>query len=360
VFETERCVVRDWRPQEAPRLLDLYRRWEVARWLGTEPHAMESLEQARQRIVGWAGRNAEDRRFGHWAVERRSDGVVAGTVVLVPLPDGVGEVEVGWHLHPDSWGSGLATEAARGALAHAYQRGVEEVLAVVRPDNDRSLAVCRRLGMQPLGRTTRYYGTELELFRRRWPALVVHDLSGYRGGTERLVLRPCGVEDLEAFHDLHSRDEVTRFLPFGSHDAAASRASLGRQQTVRFDREGDAVSLGGFDRATGRLVGLFMLFLRSVEHGNAELGYLLHPDFWGRGLATEGAAHLLGLAFGELGVRRVLARIDARNAASAGVLRRLGMRQEAHLVQNELFKGEWADEDRFAILRTEWEARGSG
>jgi RimJ/RimL family protein N-acetyltransferase len=44
---------------------------------------------------------------------------------------------------------------------------VDEVLAVVRPDNDRSLAVCRRLGMEHLGRTTRYYGLELELFRVR-------------------------------------------------------------------------------------------------------------------------------------------------------------------------------------------------
>jgi RimJ/RimL family protein N-acetyltransferase len=51
-----------------------------------------------------------------------------------------------------------------------------------------------------------------------------------------------------------------------------------------------------------------------------------------------------------------VARLDARNVASAAVLRRLGMRHEAHLVQNELFKGEWSDEDDFAILRSEWEA----
>ena len=45
------------------------------------------------------------------------------------------------------------------------RRGVEEVFAVVRPDNTASLAVCRRIGMQPLGRTDRYYDSELELFR---------------------------------------------------------------------------------------------------------------------------------------------------------------------------------------------------
>jgi RimJ/RimL family protein N-acetyltransferase len=76
-----------------------------------------------------------------------------------------GEVEVGWHLHPDSWGHGYATEAARGAVDRAFRYGLPEVYAVVRPDNAPSLAVCRRLGMTPLGRTTRWYGIDLEAFR---------------------------------------------------------------------------------------------------------------------------------------------------------------------------------------------------
>lgn len=88
-----------------------------------------------------------------------------GTIILVPLPAGDGEVEVGWHLHPDAWGHGYASEGARAALAWGFAGGLEEVLAVVRPDNVASLAVCRRIGMAHLGRTSRYYGTDVELFR---------------------------------------------------------------------------------------------------------------------------------------------------------------------------------------------------
>jgi RimJ/RimL family protein N-acetyltransferase len=98
-------------------------------------------------------------------VERRTDSVVAGTVILVPLPDGDGEFEVGWHFHPDSWGQGLASESARGALEWGFTHGLDEIFAVVRPDNAPSLAVCERLGMDAVGRTTKYYQTELELFR---------------------------------------------------------------------------------------------------------------------------------------------------------------------------------------------------
>ena len=185
------------------------------------------------------------------------------------------------------------------------------------------------------------------------------DYTDYQGETERMRLRPYRFDDFEAFHEMHSREEVARFLPWETRDAAASRRALGRHQEMRLDKDGDGISLAGEDKETGRLVGEFVLFLRSRQHRGGEIGYVLHPDFQGRGLATEGAEHLLATAFGPLDLRRVVARLDARNAASAGVLRRLGMRHEAHLVQNELFKGEWSDEDDFAILRSEWEARRS-
>jgi RimJ/RimL family protein N-acetyltransferase len=55
-----------------------------------------------------------------------------------------------------------------------------------------------------------------------------------------------------------------------------------------------------------------------------------------------------------LGLHRVIARVDARNDASARLARRLGMRQEAYLVRNEWFKGEWTDELDFALLEEEW------
>jgi RimJ/RimL family protein N-acetyltransferase len=181
------------------------------------------------------------------------------------------------------------------------------------------------------------------------------DLTGYRAETERMLLRPYAFEDFDAFHDLHSREEVARYLPWPTRDEAASRRALGRHQTVSLVEDGDSATLAAFDRAQGRLVGEFIVILRSVEHRGGEIGYVLHPDFQGRGLATEGARHLLRLAFGPLDLRRVVARLDARNTASAAVLTRLGMRHEARLVENECFKGEWSDEDRFAILRREWQ-----
>jgi arylformamidase len=164
-YETERCWVRNWRPEDAERVLEIYSRWEVAKWLGSEPKLMQDLEEARRLVERWDELNDEDEIAGRWAVERKSDGVVLGTVILMPLPDGDGEFEVGWHFHPDAWGGGFASETARGAVAWGFEHGLREIWAVVRPGNDASTAVCRRIGMTPLGLTTKYYDAELELFR---------------------------------------------------------------------------------------------------------------------------------------------------------------------------------------------------
>lgn len=147
-LETRRCLIRDWRDDEAGRLFDIYQHDEVSRWTGSVARATR-----------WRQLEAP---FGGWAVEERVTGAVAGTVLLSPYRDG--EVEVGWHFHPDSWGRGLATEAARAVIAYGFSLGLPEIFAVVRPDNERSLAVCKRLGMTALGRTDRWYDTELEAF----------------------------------------------------------------------------------------------------------------------------------------------------------------------------------------------------
>jgi RimJ/RimL family protein N-acetyltransferase len=156
VAETERLVIRPWRLDEADRLYDVLSRIEVVRWLG-RPNPMTHRDQAIGRIEQWAAELAADSRFGAWAAVELASGIPAGTVLLKPLPDGQGEVEIGWHFHPDSWGRGLATEAAGALLERGFAEGLDEIWAVTHLDNVRSIAVCRRIGMRLLGVTRRWY-----------------------------------------------------------------------------------------------------------------------------------------------------------------------------------------------------------
>ena len=180
VFRTGRLVARPWTLADVDRHFDMYSRWEVARWLGSAPAPLQSREESVARIERWSLGVRRDRRFGLWAIEVAETRVVVGSVLLVPIPltgeersrppEEGGDVEVGWHLHPDSWGHGYATEAAQGALAKAWSDGLAEVVAVVYAGNEPSLRVCQRLGMEPTGPTQKWYGVELEAFRIRRPA----------------------------------------------------------------------------------------------------------------------------------------------------------------------------------------------
>jgi RimJ/RimL family protein N-acetyltransferase len=168
ILRTERLDVRLWRDDEAERVFDMYAREEVAQWLGATPRPMTSLQEAELAIKRWRSQHETDPRYGVYAIVPRDTGLPAGSVLLKVLPDAAGvptgDVEVGWHLHPDSWGCGYATEAGRAMVARAFANGAPRVHAVVRPGNLRSMSVCRRLGMEHHGRTGRYYGTEVEHF----------------------------------------------------------------------------------------------------------------------------------------------------------------------------------------------------
>ena len=171
-LETGRLRIRPWTHSQSDvdRLFDMYSREDVVRYLGSYPNPLETRDQAEGAVDRWAARCTEDGRYGVWAVEVQDTGAIAGTVLLVALTPSAGEtipetVEVGWHLHPDSWGHGYATEAASAVIAKGFAGGLDEIHAVVRPTNEPSLNVCRRLGMTHIGRTSRWYDVDLEEFR---------------------------------------------------------------------------------------------------------------------------------------------------------------------------------------------------
>ncbi|MEX1170040.1 MAG: GNAT family N-acetyltransferase [Chloroflexota bacterium] len=178
--------------------------------------------------------------------------------------------------------------------------------------------------------------------------------------TQRLVLRPFRDDDLDAFHSIQSRPEVVRYLYWEPKSRDESREMLGRRiLQVAIDKEGDGLHLAAELRATGEMVGHFSLFYASQEHHQGEVGFVMHPDHHGHGYATEGAREMLRLGFEELGLHRIIGRCDVRNVPSARVMERLGMRREAHLLENEFIKGEWTDEIAYAMLESEWRAHAS-
>ncbi len=176
-------------------------------------------------------------------------------------------------------------------------------------------------------------------------------------GTDRLLLRPFEDGDLDALHAMQSRKDVTRFLPWAPRSRTEVATVLSRLKTMTaIDGVSESLRLAGTLPHSGDVVGDFSLWRRSVEHSTGEIGYVTHPDHQGHGYATEAAGELLRLGFAVLGLHRIVASADARNAASIRVMEHLGMRLEARFRENELIRGEWTDEVVYAILEHEWRA----
>ena len=144
--------------------------------------------------------------------------------------------------------------------------------------------------------------------------------------TDRLVLRPLVAQDLDALAELHGDERVMRYLT----GAPVSRAEVEREvlpRLVRRDQCRPAFgALAAFDRESGDFVGWFAL-TRPPGRGNTEaaLGFRLKPEYWGQGLATEGATALLEHGF-QHGIRKVGATTYELNVGSQRVLEKLGMR----------------------------------
>lgn len=177
--------------------------------------------------------------------------------------------------------------------------------------------------------------------------------------TERLLLRPVEPGDAEAMHSYKSRADVCRYIPHEPLSREGVEEWIATRARPDLTDEGQALPLAVIERESGAMIGDVVLFWRSRLHGRGEIGYVIAPEWSGRGYASEAALALLGYGFDVIGFHRITAVIDARNDASARLLHRIGMRCEARHVQDDWFKGEWTDTCIYAMLAAEWATRRS-
>jgi RimJ/RimL family protein N-acetyltransferase len=164
---SKRLALRQWEIDDAEAALNIFGDAEVARWLTPAMDQVPDLAAMRLVLQQWV---AEDARMttpaGRWAIVHGQDGRLIGGATLLPLPPD-DEFEIGWQLRPDAWGHGYATEAGLVMAEWAFDQGIEQVIALVRPANSRAAATVRRIGMEWIGETEKYHGLRLQVFRLR-------------------------------------------------------------------------------------------------------------------------------------------------------------------------------------------------
>lgn len=171
----------------------------------------------------------------------------------------------------------------------------------------------------------------------------------------RIRLRGFREDDLQDFYEVHSDPLVNRYWSFPAWTEVSQArdyfaSAIGGRDAGRMlcwaiaEREGD------------RLIGSTTLFAINREQGRAEIGYALRASHWGHGYAQEALRMVLGHAFGTLGLRRIEADIDPRNAGSCRLVERMGFIREGLLRDRWCVAGETSDSAIYGLLADEWDA----
>jgi RimJ/RimL family protein N-acetyltransferase len=178
-----------------------------------------------------------------------------------------------------------------------------------------------------------------------------------RLATERLVLREFVHDDWPDVLAYQSDPLYLRYYEWTGRSVEEVQEFVGmflaHQQTQPRIKFQLAVTL----KSDNRLIGNCGIRMKSAFAHEADIGYELAPQHWGKGYATEAARAVVHFGFTELHLHRVSSWCVADNVGSARVLEKLGMRLEGRLRENEYYKGRWWDTLLYAILESEWRAQ---
>lgn len=168
--------------------------------------------------------------------------------------------------------------------------------------------------------------------------------------TGRLLLRPARSDDLDAVHAVLSHPEAMRWWSTTAHeDIEQSQAWL--EAMIANTAAGAADFVVEYE---GRVVG------KAGCWKAPEVGYILHPDVWGRGLGTEALGAVIDHVFATTELGGLTADVDPNNAASIRLLERLGFVRTGAAKATWHVGGQWMDSLYYGLERSRWQARQKG
>ncbi|MDN7245344.1 GNAT family N-acetyltransferase [Planococcus shenhongbingii] len=172
--------------------------------------------------------------------------------------------------------------------------------------------------------------------------------------TDRFYLREFEERDWPAVHRYARQELVSRYQPWGPNTEEESRNYVQQilEGAAKADRTQFAFAV--IWRESGQLIGAGELSLQNAASRVGEIGYILHPDYWGQGVATGVAELLISFGFDDLKLHRIFATCDPNNAGSRKVLEKAGMVWEGTLRENIRIKNGWRDSMVYSMLEQEW------
>lgn len=171
--------------------------------------------------------------------------------------------------------------------------------------------------------------------------------------TRRLIMRKIVLSDYQDMYDYARRPETSRYLLWVPHSSPRYTKKYVAYLQGQY-RDENFYDFALEEKASGKMIGTCGFTSFDLESNSAEIGYVLHPDYWGKGLAKEAVLRLMGFGFAELRLHRIFAKIMTENTASRRVAEKCGMRHEATHIDGMRIKGNYETIEVYAILAREF------
>lgn len=165
--------------------------------------------------------------------------------------------------------------------------------------------------------------------------------------TERLIMRPFKSTDLQDVFAIYNNDDTCKFLLHNKWTQEDMQDRFNKKLANSVLTKESKLSLAVIYKT--KVVGDLSVWYTDKKD-TVEIGYSFSNEVAGKGLATEAASSLVYKLFEEFSVHRIQAVLDARNTASQKLCERIGMRKEAHFIQDFWNKNEWTDSIVYGML----------
>lgn len=171
--------------------------------------------------------------------------------------------------------------------------------------------------------------------------------------TERLILRKVTQEDLEDIFSYGSIEEVTKYVTWNTHRTLADSQVFIDFALNQYEQK--KIAPWGIEyKETSKMIGSIDFVSWQQHHKIAEIGYVLSPNYWGKGIITEAAKKIIQYGFEEMDLVRIQARCFVQNIGSARVMEKAGMSLEGIMKKALFIKENHWDLKMYAILKEEF------
>lgn len=172
---------------------------------------------------------------------------------------------------------------------------------------------------------------------------------------ERLLLRELMISDWDDVHNYASQDIVCQYQPWGPNTEEESRDFVSQviEDSIKVPRTRFVFAIIYKEK----MIGAGEFNSRDFTNKAGEIGYIVHPDYWRKGIATEVATLLINFGFKELKMHRIFATCDPRNIGSSKVLEKVGMSREGQIRDDLLLRDGWRDSVLYSVLEHDGKSR---